>query len=202
MRRKGENAKVRAPRRRPWSWRRRKRRPWESIWVVLLPKKPFQNSPGVSQFSFQQCWGWTFPFLLSYTTQKREEHASPYLFDPCRLFLVFCAKGSNRSNFPWIGLPRWPWWAIALHLYGACKLVSVFLKLPSKQCSPSRVLEYLLRFHSLPPERVLVFQVPSIIKNIGNVMRKLHEVIGGMRCGPARRWVQAQLAVRMAGGKK
>ena len=44
--------------------------------------------------------------------------------------------------------------------------------------------------------------MPSVIKNIGNVKRKFHEVIAGMRCGPARRCVQAQLAVRKAGGKR
>ena len=44
--------------------------------------------------------------------------------------------------------------------------------------------------------------MPSVVKNIGNVKRKFHDVIGGMRCGPARRWVQAQLAVRKAGSKR
>ena len=68
-----------------------------------------------------------------------------------------------------------------------CKQVSEFIKYPSRQCSASRVLEYLLRFHSLPPKRVPVFQVPPVVKNIGHVKRKFHEVIGGMRCGPARR---------------
>ena len=80
-------------------------------------------------------------------------------------------------------------WEIASYLYGACKHFSEFLKLASRQCSASRVLEYLLRFHSLSLRRVSVFQVTSDIKNIGNVMRKFHEVICGMRCGPARRWV-------------
>ena len=117
------------------------------------------------------------------------------------LFLAYCAKGSNRSNFPWFRLPRWPRWEIASYLYGACKHVSKFLKFPSRQCSASRVLEHLLQFHSLPPKRVPVFQVPPVSKNIGNVKRKFHEIIGGMRCGPARRWVQAHLEVRKAGGK-
>ena len=65
-----------------------------------------------------------------------------------------------------------------------------------------RVLEYLLRFHSLPPKRVPVVHVPPVIKNIGHVKRKFHEVTGGMRCGPARRRVQAQLALRKTGGKR
>ena len=30
----------------------------------------------------------------------------------------------------------------------------------------------------------------------------LHDVFGGMRCGPARRWIQAQLGVRQAGRKR
>ena len=127
-----------------------------------------------------------------------------YLFDPCRLglFLAYCTKGSNRSNFPWIRMPRWPRWETASYLKRACKQVSEFLKLPSRDCSASRVLEYLLRFHSLPPKRVPVFQVPPVIKNIGHVKRKFHEVIGGMRCGPARRWVQGQLVVGKTSGKR
>ena len=37
--------------------------------VVLLPKKLSQTGPGVSQFSFQERWDWTFLSLLS--TQLR-----------------------------------------------------------------------------------------------------------------------------------
>ena len=104
--------------------------------------------------SFQERGGWTFLFSPLCTGQIREEHAKCgsqgplYLFDPCRLglFLASCAKGSNRSNFPWIRLPRWPRWELASCLCGACKRVSEFHKLPSRQCSASRVLENLLRF--------------------------------------------------------
>ena len=120
-----------------------------------------------------------------------------YLFDPCRLglFLACCAKGSNRSNYPLIRLPRWPRWEVASFVCGACKQVSEFLKLPSRQCSASRVLDYLPRFYSPPPKRVPVYQVPSVVKNIGN-KRKFHDVIVGTRCGPVRRWVQGQRSVR------
>ena len=50
--------------------------------------------------------------------------------------------------------------------------------------------------------RVPVFQLPSFVKNIGNVKRKFHDVKSRMRCGPVRRWVQTQLAVRKAGSKR
>ena len=210
LRRKGDTAKVRAPRRRPSSWRRRKRRPWESIWGCSAVQEALSNQFRSKPVRFPGALGLDIPFSSLYTAQIREEHAccgsqGPiYLYDPCRLglFLAYCAKGSNRSNFPWIRMPRWPRWETASYLYGACKQVSEFLKLPSRQCSASRVLEYLLRFHSLPPKRVPVFQVPPVIKNIGHVKRKFHEVIGGMRCGPARRWVQGQLVVRKTSGKR
>ena len=91
---------------------------------------------------------------------------------------------------------------IASFLYGACKQVSKFLKLPCRHCSASGVLEYLLRFHSLQPKRIPVFQMPPVIKKIGHVKRKFHEDIGGMRCGPARRWVQALLEARKTSGKR
>ena len=103
------------------------------------------------------------------------------------LFLAYCAKDSNRSNFPWNRMPRWPRWESASYLYEACKHVSDFLKLFSRQCVA---------------KRVPVFQVPSVVKNIGNVKRKFHDDVGGMLCGPACRWVQAQLAVRKAGSKR
>ena len=208
IRRKGENAKVRLDEDRRVGVGERGDH-GRVLGVVLLPEKLWRTGPRASQFHFQVRWGWTFLFLLS--TQPRYGKSMRivffkvlYLFDPCRLglFLAYCAKGSKRSNFTWIRVPRWSRWEIASHLYGACKHVSEFLKLPSRQCSASRVLDYLLRLHSLPPKRVPVFQVPSVVKNIGNVKRKFHDVIGGMRCGPARSWVQAQLAVRGAGSKR
>ena len=39
-------------------------------------------------------------------------------------------------------MSRSPWWEIASYLYGACKHVSEFLKLPLRQCSTSRVLDF------------------------------------------------------------
>ena len=53
----------------------------------------------------------------------------------------------------------------------------IFFKLPSRQCSASRVLEYLLRFQSLPAKRIPVVQVSPVIKNVGHVKRKIHEVL-------------------------
>ena len=156
LRRKGENAMVRAPRRRPSSWRWRQRRPWENIWGCSDVKEVLSNQSRGKPVQFPGALGLDFPFSPLYTAQIREERAyygfqGPlYLFDPCwlGLFLAYCAKGSNRSNFPWIRLPRWPRMEIASYLCGACKHVSEFLKLPSTQCSASRVLDYPLRFHS------------------------------------------------------
>ena len=157
------------------------------------------NQFGGKPVQFPGTLGLDIPSSSLYTAQIQEEQAycgsqEPLcLFDPDRLglFLAFCAKGWNRLNFLWIRMPRWPRWEIASYLYGACKQASEFLELPSRQCSAFRVLEYLLRFHSLPPKRIPVVLVPPVIMNIGHVKRKFHKVIDGMRCGPARRWVQA-----------
>ena len=116
LRCKADNAKVRAPRQRPSSWRRRKGRPWESIWGCSAVKEALSNQFRSKPVRFPGAQGLDTPFSSLYTAQIREEHAycesqGPlYLFDPCRLglFLAYCAKGSNRSNFPWIRLPRWP----------------------------------------------------------------------------------------------
>ena len=210
LRRKGDNAKVRAHRRGQSSWTRRQRRPWESIWGCSAVKETLANQYRGKPTKFPGALGLDILFLSLHCSDWRRtcvswvSRAYFFLFDPCRLglFLAYCAKGSNKSNFPWIRLPRWPRWEIASYLYGACKHVSEFLKLPSRQCSASRVLEYLLRFSSLPAKRVPVFRVPPIIKNIGHFKQKLHGVSGGMRCGPARRWVQAHLEVRKTSGKR
>ena len=127
LRRKGDNAKVQAPRRRPSSWRRRKRRPWESIWGCSAVNEALSNQSLGKPVQFPETQGLDIPFSFLYTAQTREEHAycgsqGPIcLFDPCRLglFLAYSAKGSNKSNFPWIRLPGWPRWQTASYLCGA-----------------------------------------------------------------------------------
>ena len=51
--------------------------------------------------------------------------------------------------------------------------LSFWIKHPSRQCSASRVLDYLLRFHSLPHKRVPVFQVPSVVKKCWECQAKV-----------------------------
>ena len=132
-------------------------------------------------------------FSPLYTAQLREEHAyygfqGPlYLFDPCRLelCLAYCAKGLNRSH----------------HI---CKMRAnmfpSFSSFPSDSVLPREFwIIFFIFIPCLPKE---FFQVPSVVENIGHVKRKFHDVIGRMRCGPARRWVQTQLAVRKAGSKR
>ena len=62
LRRKGENAKVRAPRRRPSSWRRRKRRPWESIWGCSAVKEALSNQFQGKPVQFPGALGLDIPF--------------------------------------------------------------------------------------------------------------------------------------------
>ena len=63
---KVSNAKVRAPRRRPSSWRRRRGRTWENIWGCSVAKEALsQIGPGSNQFNFQVRWGWTFLLFSS-----------------------------------------------------------------------------------------------------------------------------------------
>ena len=112
---------------------------WESIRGCSVAKAGCRAKP----IHFPGALGLDIPFSPLYTAQIGEEHECGgsqgplYLFDPCRLglFLACCAKASNRSNFLWIRLSRWPRWEIPSHLYRACKLVSEILKLPSRQCS-------------------------------------------------------------------
>ena len=66
LRRKGDTAKVRAPRRRPSSWRRRKRQPWESAWDCSATKEAssFKPVPGQAS-SVSRCAGGGHSFFLS-----------------------------------------------------------------------------------------------------------------------------------------
>ena len=160
--------------------------------LFCCQRNSFKPVPGQAG-SVSRCAGSGHSFFLSSHCSRVSR---TYLFVRSLQLALFLRIARKAPNFPWIRLPRCPRWETASSLYGACKHVSDFLKLPSRQCSGSRVWEYLLRFHSLPPKRVPVFQVPPVIKSIGHVKRKFHEVIGGMLCGPARRWVQAHLDVR------
>ena len=57
MRRKGDRARVRAPRRRPSSWRRRRGRPWESIWGCSVAKQALSNLSWVKPVQFPGALG-------------------------------------------------------------------------------------------------------------------------------------------------
>ena len=46
LRRKGDGARVRAPRRRPSSWRRRRGQPWETIWGCSVAKEALSGRCG------------------------------------------------------------------------------------------------------------------------------------------------------------
>ena len=158
--------------------------------VVLLSKEVLSNQFRDKPVQFPGPAGLDILCSSLYTDQTREElvycasQGPLYFFDYCRLglFLANCAKGSNRSNCPWIRMLRSE---IPSYLYGASKQVSECLKLPSRQCSVSWVLEYLLRFHSLPP----LFRCLQSSRTLGMSSENFHEVIGSIRCGPARRWV-------------
>ena len=64
LRRKGDNAKVRAPRRRPSSWRRRKERPLESIWGCSAVKEALSNQFQGTPVQCPGALGLDIPFFL------------------------------------------------------------------------------------------------------------------------------------------
>ena len=178
--------------------------------VVLLPRKLFQAGPESNQFSFQECWGWTFLLLLS-TQLRYGKIMRIVVLKVLFICLISVGWGCSRrivrkirtvQTFRGSGC-RGARWEVPSYLHGACKHVSEFLRLPSRQCSASQ------GSGTSPPisfpttyEEFHIFQLPSVIANVGTVKRRFHEVVGGMRCGPPRRWVQAQLEVGQAGGKR
>ena len=89
---------------------------WLHVSQNTSPKKRWRTRSHCKPVQFPGALWVDIPFSPLYTAQIREEHAyygfqGPlYLFEPCRLglFLAYCAKGSNRSNFPWIRVPRSP----------------------------------------------------------------------------------------------
>ena len=192
--RKGENVKVRAPRRRPSSWRRRKRRPWEMyLGLLRYPRSSGEPVPGQAS-SVSRCAGAGHSFFSSLHSTDTGR-ACVLWFSRSSLSAVRMVRihRTSRGSSCRGGLGG--------KLHHICIMrANMFPNF--SQCSASRVLDYLLRFHSLPPKRVPVYQVPSVVENIGNVKRKFHDVIGRVRCGPACRWTQTQLAVRKAGSKR
>ena len=216
--RKGEKAKVWAPRRRPSSWRRRKGRPWESIWGCSAVKEALSNQFQGKPVQFPGALGLDIlfsSFLYSSDTRRTcilwvsRAQGPIYSFDPCRLGQI---PGVLRERFESFELFVDPNAEVAP--VGGCftfvrSMQTGFLKLPSRQCSESRVLEYLLRFHSLPPKRVPgvpVFQVSPVIKNIGHCQATIprghwwHAVracgAGLLADGCKRIWMCARRAAR------
>ena len=125
--RKGDNAKVRAPRRRPSSWRRRKKADRGRVFgVVLLSKKILQTKIWGKPVKFPCALGLDIPFFPSFCCPNSSPtciFGGPKDQSVCLILagwgcsVAYCAKGSNRSNFPWIWLPKWPRWEIASYLY-------------------------------------------------------------------------------------
>ena len=161
IRRKGENAKVRAPRRRQSSWRRRKRRPWESIWGCSVTHEALVNRSQGKPVQCPGALGLDIPFSLLCTAQIREEHAYSgfqRVFFTCLMPVGWGFSWHIVQKVRTDRTFRGPGCRCGLggklhHIFMVrANIFSEFLKLPSRQCSASQVLEYLVRFHSLPPK--------------------------------------------------
>ena len=79
----------------------------ERIWGCSVANQALSNRTQGKPVQFPGALGIDIPFSPLYTAQVREQHAYYgfegllYLLASCRLglFLAYCAKGSNRSNF-------------------------------------------------------------------------------------------------------
>ena len=159
--------------------------------VVLLSKKLCQTSPGASRFSFQVRWA-EHSFIPLFTLLRYEKNMRIVGLRGLSICLILAGwgcswllrKARTSQTFRGSGCRGGHGGRLRRTVVG---LANRFPKasLQTVFCIP-----------------VPVFQVPPVIKNIGHVKRKFHEVIGDMRCGPARRWVQSHLDVRKTSGKR
>ena len=92
IRRKGENAKVRAPRRRPSSWRRRKRQPWESIWGCSVTQEALANRSQGKPVQFPGCAGAGHSFFLLSTQHRYGKSMRIMVFKVGALHGVFIVR--------------------------------------------------------------------------------------------------------------
>ena len=177
----------------------------------VFAKQVLSNRSWVKPAQFPGTLGLDIPFFLFSTQFKYEENMRIVV---CKVLFIClipvgwgCSwrivrkvriDGTSRGS----GLPRWAQWEIASYLYRACTHVSEFLKLPSRQCSASKVLDYLLCFHSLPPKRVPVFQVHSVVENIRKMSTESSTMllvacgVGLLVDGFRRSWQFAKRAAR------
>ena len=204
-----ENAKVWALGRTPSSWRRRKRRPWESIWGCSATQEALANRSQSKPVQFPGALGLGKPFSPLCAGQIQEEHAyyafkgTLYLLDPCRLgaFPGVLYKRFEQIELPVNPATKVPRWEIASYLCGACKHVSELLKLPSRQCSASRVLDYLLRFIRKHPKKFQFFRFLQLSRIFGmstesSTMLLVACVVGQRAGGIRRSWQFAKRAAR------
>ena len=147
------------------------------------------------------------PFSSLYTAQIREQHAysgsrGPVYLFPCRLglCLAYCAKGSNRSNCPWIRLPKWLRWEIASYLCGTCKQVSEFLKLPLDSALHSRFWNIscgFIQYHRKEFQYFRCLQSSRILGKLRKITRLLEACGAGLLVGGCKRiWKSARRAAR------
>ena len=170
-----------------------------------VAKEALSNRPRVKPVQFPGALGLDIHFSPPHATQIREHaycgsQGALYLFDPCwlRLFLAYCAKGSNRSNFPWILLPMAEVRNCIISLWSVLN----FSSFPPDSVPRPRFWNIFFGFILWHQKEFQFFRCPQPSRILGKVKRRCHEVIGGMRCGAARRSVQAQLEVRKAGAKR
>ena len=178
--------------------------------VVLLSKKFFQTSPGASQFGFQVHWGLTFLFPL-FTQLRYEKNMRVVGLTGHSICLIPVGWGYSwrivrkvRTDQTSRGSGCRGGLGGKLHhicMVRANRFPS-FSSFPPDSIPPPEFWIIFFVFIPYHPKLFQFFQVPPVVRSIGLVKRKFHKVIGGMRCGPARRWVQENLEVRKTSCKR
>ena len=109
---------------------------------------------------------------------------------------VFLSLMARRVAF--FHLPKWPRPEVAAFLYRSADIAGTIVKSNSRLRGIRQRLSHLLRGLGLPLV-IPVVRVPAglgVVKGHQLVRACLHRVLGGIRCEPARLWIQRQVRVQ------
>ena len=204
-----ECSRLRKPRLRPPSWRRRKDRrmnPTRSIWALPVATRVRLNAPVVRTEHplLPGTMGMTLPFGELYRAQQAELWVSNRFVGPLwvwsplhgALFLMYLCSRKPSVWIPRIGLNK-----IARHLYWLNGVLESLLPIGAQRASAARRLDRILRRLALPPLRVPIFLVPACFRGTPAMLtlkKTLYGLVARYPCRPARHWLRAHLRVAFA----
>ena len=172
----------------PSSWRRRKRQPWESIGGYGAVKEALASQFRGNPVQFPGALGLDIPFSSLYTPQIQKNMRIVGLKGLliCLILTGWCNSWriarTVRTDRTFRGSRCRGGLGGRLHhiCMERANMFPNFSSFPPDSVPHPGFWNIFFVFIFHHPKRVPAFQVPSVVKSIGNVKPKIHEVIGSM----------------------